>query len=346
MRQYGEKQRNALLKVRIEDLKDNRQKILHILRFGSLAPSTHNTQPWSFKLEKDTVIVMPNFKKNIPEADPSGRDMYISIGAFIKNVEVASRQFNADLKIIDKIRSINNGEVVSELRFTKLDKAVNPKKTDKLEEITERQNYRGIFDKFDNEKYIKEIDRIICPSGVGVVYLTENNSLDAVAKLTAKGLKIAYSNKNFRSEISRHINHNLSRKMHGLHGFSLRMNLPISFVVPKLIRIKDMGGKLSKLNYESIISSSCALVLTASDNKSGWVKAGRYLEDVLLRTTSLGFSGSIYAAAIEMGDLRNELKRSLKIKKGLEPLLVVCVGKQMDKMPFSVRSDIKNKIVK
>src|SRR3989338_7328667 len=76
-------------------LKNSAEKIKFLLRYAILAPSTHNSQPWFFKIENNSCKIYADFEKyTIIEADPIKRDLYISLGCLIENLIVAAKYYN------------------------------------------------------------------------------------------------------------------------------------------------------------------------------------------------------------------------------------------------------------
>jgi nitroreductase len=62
-----------------------------ILYLASLAPSGHNTQPWFVKYIRPYHWIVGNDKsKWLPAVDPSHREIILSIGAFMQNLEYAA----------------------------------------------------------------------------------------------------------------------------------------------------------------------------------------------------------------------------------------------------------------
>ncbi len=48
------------------------------------APSAHNTQPWQLRYTADTVDVHWDPARSLPDSDPTRRDLFLSLGAFIE----------------------------------------------------------------------------------------------------------------------------------------------------------------------------------------------------------------------------------------------------------------------
>lgn len=69
------------------------RQIKFLLNYGILAPSGHNSQPWSFILSNHSVVIKPDFRYSRPSLDPSNRELYISLGAVATNISIAADYF-------------------------------------------------------------------------------------------------------------------------------------------------------------------------------------------------------------------------------------------------------------
>src|SRR6185369_14947284 len=68
-------------------------KISLLTKYGVLAPSVHNTQPWQFQVGADFLLVTANPDLLLPHADPTGRGLQIALGCCVTNIEVAAAHF-------------------------------------------------------------------------------------------------------------------------------------------------------------------------------------------------------------------------------------------------------------
>ncbi|HRX46887.1 MAG TPA: nitroreductase [Spirochaetota bacterium] len=76
-----------------------------ILRGASLAPSGHNTQPWSVKiLSEHEWIIGWDKSRSLPAVDPHNRELLLSIGAFCEALKIsaASEGLEAVINVIGK----------------------------------------------------------------------------------------------------------------------------------------------------------------------------------------------------------------------------------------------------
>lgn len=53
------------------------------------APSVMNTQPWRFRVHRGGIDVFVDRARQLPVADPAGREMFISVGAALLNLRLA-----------------------------------------------------------------------------------------------------------------------------------------------------------------------------------------------------------------------------------------------------------------
>lgn len=59
------------------------------VRCAVMAPSSHNSQPWQFKILDDGLMLMLDRRRALPVVDPYDREMIISCGAALFNIRVA-----------------------------------------------------------------------------------------------------------------------------------------------------------------------------------------------------------------------------------------------------------------
>ncbi|HQO04161.1 MAG TPA: nitroreductase, partial [Spirochaetota bacterium] len=73
-----------------------------ILRFASLAPSGHNSQPWVVKvISPEEWTLCADQSRRLPAVDPDNRELLLSMGAFLENLSLAagSLGYAADIRI-------------------------------------------------------------------------------------------------------------------------------------------------------------------------------------------------------------------------------------------------------
>ena len=82
-----------------------------IIYYASLAGNSHNTQPWYVYVESDSLLfIKADFSRKLQIVDPDARGLFISLGAFIENLELAagSLGYKTEVKITAKHKNDSN----------------------------------------------------------------------------------------------------------------------------------------------------------------------------------------------------------------------------------------------
>jgi hypothetical protein len=293
-----------------------KEKIMFVLGYAILSPSTHNTQPWLFKVENNICKIYFDPKYRLPEADPHGRDMFISIGCCVENLILAAKYFGIFENLELRQDSLER-ELLAKVYFKDLQAPLNPDYLKFIDTIPKRINSRGVFkDEAVDLVLLNEIVDSAKHDGyldiLKIKFIDNKDDIVKLAHLTAKGLEHAYLRKTFRKEMYRWMNNSLTRKKEGIPGYALRMPFLASFVLPTVVRFFNIGKLLAKLNYKSISSVPLITIITAKENNPEvWLKTGRLVERLMLDINSKGLQTSIFVASIEMGDLYKKVQEIL-----------------------------------
>jgi hypothetical protein len=106
-----------------------------LISFAVCAPSGHNSQPWKFQVVGNTIVISPDFSKRLPVVDSSDKELFISLGCALENLQIAATNYGylSDYDYTD-------GKIV--VTFTKSDNCV----VDTLfAHIKTRHTHRGSF---------------------------------------------------------------------------------------------------------------------------------------------------------------------------------------------------------
>jgi nitroreductase len=69
------------------------EKLWFILNYAVLAPSSHNTQPWHFRIHSHEVDLYADRTRALPASDPDDRELTMSCGSALFHLRVALRYF-------------------------------------------------------------------------------------------------------------------------------------------------------------------------------------------------------------------------------------------------------------
>ena len=73
------------------DLGDTANLPVNLVRYATLAASSHNTQPWRFRLSPGGMAILPDMSRRCPEVDPDDHHLYASLGSAAENLLLAAQ---------------------------------------------------------------------------------------------------------------------------------------------------------------------------------------------------------------------------------------------------------------
>lgn len=317
------------------------EKIKFVLSYAILAPSTHNSQPWLFKIGEDSVKIYYDKNLKLPEADPKGRDLYISMGCMLENLLIAASYFGIYKGIRIQLRDNFIGEI-----FFQNEERPNIEVGWLIDAIPVRINARGLFENRSLPENISgELARLNGDGRIKIDFVTDKRKINELSSLTAAGLRLAYKKPSFRKEMSRWMHNNLSAKKYGLPGYSLRMPFLLSFIIPTLVKFFDISPLLAMLNYRSMSSVPFVSVLSSDEsNPEIWLAIGRLAERQMLYLNSQGIRTSVFVASIEINSLYKKVQEVLDSR--LTPQFLFCAGYMKVIQKHSPRQTANEKILK
>jgi nitroreductase len=74
-------------------------KLKFFLNYSILAPSSHNTQPWLFKIVDNSIELYADRARALPVVDPEDRELTMSCGAALYHLVLAIRHFGFEYKL-------------------------------------------------------------------------------------------------------------------------------------------------------------------------------------------------------------------------------------------------------
>ena len=324
------------------------ERAFFLLKYAILAPSTHNSQPWLFNVSDDGLcMIYADLSKYLPEGDKDRRDMFLSVGCAIENFRTATLYFNAfDAISFFNSKPENNRQLIAELRIKH---SVAPSNDESIkrrfEAITKRVNARGMFENAPITPAVRvALDMIELEDGVSVYVADSDADKKTIAELTAEGLRFAHSSKSFRKELSLWVRDLGRSKPDGIPWYGLKVPFPVSLFIAEFLRAFNMSSVLAPLNEKSIISASRAVIfLSKNDSFEDWIKVGMSAERMMLEAWAHGLKTSVFVAAIEMPELRKQLREFLKTD--LLPQFHFVIGFMDEKFKFTSRHPVEAKLI-
>jgi nitroreductase len=289
-----------------------REQLRFLLRFAILAPSTHNTQPWRFRLVGDDAVeVWADAERALPRIDPARRQLFMSCGAALFHLRIGMRRFGS-LDVVEYLPDPRHPDLLARLRRGR---PVRPdaRAIDLFDAIPRRRTDRGPFaprpiGAEDGEQIVREA----ATEGAWMQRLHPHDKL-AVALLVASGDRKQLADPAFRRELSRWLVPRGSRRRDGIPMVKKDVPTALPIAGLALLRTFDVGGGVAAREQELATRSPMLAVLgTELDEPRDWITAGEGMEAALLRATALGLGASFLNQAIEEPELRGPIGRAAR----------------------------------
>lgn len=317
-------------------------KLRFLLNYAVLAPSGHNTQPWMFRVESDTVTILADKSRALPVVDPQNRALTMSCAAAAETLMLAARQYG----LLTRLTPLPDGPDADTIALVHCHHGdIAPESWAVLEAIRARRTTRKTFD----PRPLPQTLRTTCVDlakelGVAVVFAGDGATREKIAELVAEGDRRQFEDSAFRNELADWIRPRKSDSHDGLSGISFGMPDPLSGLGSLVIRTFDLGGTAANGDARKIREGSPALavIATQGDTPADWVAAGRALTRVLVRLSSEGWTASYLNQPIEVPALRPQLRDALGIDA--HPQLLLRIG-QADLPPPAARRPVSEVLI-
>jgi nitroreductase len=286
------------------------ERLRFLLRYAVLAPSRHNAQPWKFEIEGDELRVYADADRALPVADPDGRQLLMSCGAAIVNVELAARH-HGHATSVEVAAAHRRDGLVARIRLE--ERCASSEDVEELfRAIPRRRTNRLPLDgREPPEGLVTALLREARGAGAWLRRVDEAERR-AVAELVAEGDALQWSSGRFRAEVARWTRPNGTTRDDGIPGYALGMSDAAALVHPLLVRLSSPAHDEAERARRRAIGTKALLVLsTPKDGRREWIAAGAALQRVLLRATAAGLSASYFQEPVENDALRRRLRETL-----------------------------------
>jgi hypothetical protein len=311
-----------------------------LVRYATLAASSHNTQCWKFRIEDRLISILPDLTRECPAVDPDRHHLYVSLGCATENLIQAAQAFGKygevsfDSKIEDMVKV--NLEPTKEFK-TPLFKAI-PKRQ------CTRAEYDGKKLSNDDLKFLATAGK---GNGVSVLLITETDKIEKILEYVVQANTIQMSDRTFVDELEFWIRFGYDEAVNQGDGlFSGSTGNP---VVPRWLGTKMFNLFFSAKNendkYAKQIRSSAGIAVFVSDrnDKEHWVETGRCYERFALQATALGIKNAFLNQPVEVTALRPQFASYLGIGDR-RPDLVIRFGYGAE-TPRSLRRSLDRVII-
>jgi nitroreductase len=287
------------------------EKFYFAVRCAVLAPSSHNSQPWLFKVSADNLMLVMDRRRALPVVDPHDRELVISCGAALFNIRAALASLGIAARI-DVLPDELDEDVLA--RISVGAGAADPALASLCAAIPKRMTNRNAFrDEAVAASLVARLEEAARLEWTQLNIVTKLEDRAAVAALVAAGDRVQFEDIRFRRELASWLHPR--RQRDGLSAFSSEMTKTLEFATPLaalVVRSFDVGsGVAAKDAALAKNSPMLACLSTTTDDVPAWLASGQALQRMLLVAVTEGYSASYLNQPIEVSSLRSALASSM-----------------------------------
>jgi hypothetical protein len=310
-----------------------------LIRFATLAASSHNTQPWRFRIAPDAIMIIPDLSRRCPVVDPDDAHLYRSLGCATENlVQAAAAQGLAtDVRF----------DVAQDAVVIDLTPSTAAAPSELFEVISARQSSRLAFNGTPvTTDDLRKLELAGTGSGARSVLVTDPAEIASISHLVAAGNRAQLTDGAFRRELVSWIRFNPAAAVRTGDGLAGRCagnpSLPTwlgKLLAPIVIRASTQAERDTEYTRSS---AGIAVFVADRDDKPAWIETGRAYQRFALQAAALEIRTAFINQPIEVTSLRGSLETLLGLD-GERAQLVVRFG-HGDLAPYSLRRPIDDVI--
>ncbi len=276
-----------------------------LVRTACLAPSVHNSQPWSWRVPTPTTVELyADRSRQLPRTDPEGRELVMSCGAALHHLTVAARAFGleADLDLAPRPAAT---DLLARVRLRPV--AVTETAVERLAAIEDRVSDRRGFATWEvPASRLARLAEAARPWGAHVRVVDEPADLARTEDLLERARRHQLSSQELEEEQAAWLDRGAA------DGVPVRSALP-----PRQRDDRRPASRYDRWTTRPGDSSGAEqgeapgrvlALLTAADDAPSWLRCGMALSAVWLEATRQGLSVVPQTHVTEDPELRLELR--------------------------------------
>ena len=320
-----------------EGLTTQEQRLRFLVRYAVLAPSSHNSQPWSFVVNEDHINLIPDLSRALEISDVDHRQLHISMGTSLENLLVAAEYFGYTTKVTYMLGVIPGTQEVK-IEFSPITNTYTEKNPRLIEAILRRHTNRGEYrPDLPDQSFLQQL-RGMSTTALRVDVITDTAKKQAITDVTIRAGIAAMEDPQFRLELSRYLKNNHTKSPLGMPAFGMGVPTPISFIVPFMSKFLNIN-KLHEKQDRALLTVHTPVMLiisSAHDTPEYWIRSGQLFERIALEAAAHSMQTNPMAAAIQIGEYYKELQTIIGTQQ-FRPQFFCRLGYAQSTTPHSPR---------
>jgi nitroreductase len=284
------------------------ERLEYLLRYAILAPSTHNTQPWKFRIKDTEIEIYIDRSRWLRVVDADQRELHISVGCALENLLIAAEHFGMGHHVI-YFPETGHDDHVATISFIPEGEPTQFRRPELFDAIVERAtNHLTFEDRPVPDSERRWLGDCCAEEGIAL-WLTDQAEIKRkVDELTVRADAEQFADPAWRHELGQWLGQ-------GVYGNSWMVSKLGQLAVTYL----NLSKGVAKKDSELLQSAPLLAVLTSKQNHPDvQIQVGQAFQRIALTATVLGIRVHPMSQILEFPELKQELT-SLLPTQGLMP---------------------------
>ncbi len=306
-----------------------------LVRYATLAPSGHNTQPWRFQLRTGQITILPDISRRTPIVDPDDHHLFVGLGCAAENLVLAAAA--RGLPGEASFSRDHGGSVI----FNHGDGPADASTL--FDAIPHRQSTRADYDgRPVGRDGLNALAAAAATPGIELILITDPLGMARVRDLVTAGNSAQMADPAFVRELKSWLRYSPRQAAATGDGlFTATSGNPVlpAWLGPALFDLTvSATGENDQYARQLASSSGVAVFVSEQADAEHWVRAGRACQRFALQATALGLKLAFLNQPVEVPALRAGLA-DLVGRPGRRPDIVMRFG-YGPALPFSARRPV------
>jgi hypothetical protein len=305
----------------------NSSDLQAVIECAKLAPSVHNTQPWSFTVTGNTIGIRADRSRSLPVLDPHGRELTVSCGAAAEFGYLAVRGLGRECTV-HLLPETDDPDLLATLEVDG-DRAADDDERALIAAIPRRYTDRGEYDEsIVSPELAAILERGVAGHGAWLRPLDhDGDRLTVIEALTSAEAATA-ADPAYRAELTEWM-----RSQSGPDGIPVAaLGDPAASATVTDVPLRDFGGEDRHPHPggegppPAVTRDTLLMIGTDGDDPLSWLQSGRAVGWLLLRLTVAGLSAQPLGQVLDVESARTRLAADLGLIGHVQFLLRTGVG--------------------
>lgn len=289
-----------------------------LVELACLAPSVHNTQPWSWRIDADRILLYADRSRSLPAEDPANRNLAISCGAALHHLRFAARALGWDT-YAELVPDGPEEDLLAEVKLVR--GFQSPAPSDDLAVLRTRCTDRRRFTLWPvPEAQLEALAEEAQEWGCSALPVSDLSTRFRIELLALRAHELRALDPVAVGEQSSWVGRG------GHDGIPLEV-LPRTDNPTNAHHVRFGSGTVPETR--AVVESGDGVIVLGGegDHVSSWLRTGEGLSALWLRATRAGLSVVPLSLPVEVGAIRSELQEKV-VQDAFVPHLLVRIGWQ------------------